>query len=239
MFCAILLVLPMLALLGKTIDIATIFVVIITTAIITPLASWQFIQLIAKIHDLEKKQRYLASHDELTNVMTRREFFDHCQTVYSLSYRNNASLSLAYIDFDNFKILNDTYGHPGGDEVLKVASQLIKDRLRDSDLFGRIGGEEFAIALPNTRPLSAYNLLVEISELIKDYKILFEGAPIRTSISIGITTFEEGNRVSFAQLNKQADNAMYAAKHAGKGEVIVHDQGADTANESGLTERTE
>ncbi len=195
---------------------------IIVPAIIAPSVTWYIIGLLINIHQLEKESKALATYDMLTGVLTRHAFLANIESVFKRTVRNNSLLSLAYIDIDDFKKINDTYGHAAGDEVLKSFGLTVQNNLRESDLVGRIGGEEFALALPDTNLKNAILILDKIRLLTKDKGIKIHDQMIYFTISVGITQYEQNGQVSFEQLAKQSDDALYKAKNNGKDCIIEY-----------------
>ncbi|MEA1919756.1 MAG: GGDEF domain-containing protein, partial [Campylobacterota bacterium] len=181
------------------------------------------IQLEAKVKErtksllqANKKLHELAEIDELTGATSRREFFALTSHAFDLSKRNHTGLILLALDIDFFKHVNDTYGHPIGDEVLKLFSRTIQKILRRSDLFGRVGGEEFTIALQNIPMHDALILAEKIRYAIEHtpYVIDKEGS-VHFSVSIGVSTLEDDDK-SLSELIKRSDNALYLAKEEGR-----------------------
>jgi diguanylate cyclase len=199
-----------------------IFISIIAPAIIAPTVSWYMVGLVIKIHQLEMEMRTLATYDTLTGVMTRGAFLSNIESIYQIIRRNKSSLSLVYIDIDDFKKINDTYGHPGGDAVLKSFSSIIKKCNRKSDLVGRIGGEEFAIALPDTGLDGSIQISNKIRLLAKNTRVKYSSKTIQYTVSIGVALFGQENQIDLEQLIRQSDNALYKAKSSGKDCVMEY-----------------
>jgi len=162
----------------------------------------------------------LSVRDELTKLFNRRHFYNRLKEEFSRSTRHGAPLSLLFIDVDDFKRINDTYGHTAGDGVLREIGGLLKNTARLSDLTARCGGDEFAILLPNTNTEGAYELATRVAKLVENLamdKINNE----KITTSIGIATCFDKNVQSFEELVKKADAAMYQSKESGKGKVIL------------------
>ncbi len=207
---------------GLGLSLITIAISITAPLLIAPTISWFIISLLLRVHELEKEQRELASKDMLTGLMSRRAFIESCESLVKLSKRNKQSLILAYIDLDNFKQINDTYGHTGGNDVLISFSDVLRKRLRKSDLSGRIGGEEFAIAMSNTGLKQSITVLESIRDSIKKDRVVSSGNTIKYTLSIGVTILDNANNVDLDKLIIQADTALYSAKHSGKDCIIEY-----------------
>ena len=189
-------------------------------AIIAPSVTWYITGLLIKIHQLEKESKALATYDVLTGLLTRHAFLTNIESVFKRTVRKGTLLTLAYIDIDDFKNINDVYGHAAGDEVLKSFGFTVRNNLRDSDFVGRIGGEEFALALPDTNTKNAISILDKIRLSTKNKGVEINDQMIYFTISTGVTQYEHNNQVSFEQLAKQSDDALYMAKNNGKDCII-------------------
>lgn len=169
---------------------------------------------------LKQQLTKLANTDELTGLFNRRYFFVKGDEEYKRAQRYQLPLSFLMLDLDYFKLINDNYGHDMGDHVLKFFAELISPSLREFDLLGRLGGEEFAILLPNIDQLGAYNLAERLRVLVEESSFIFETQTITLTVSIGISSLNS----PLQQLNdllKQADQALYEAKGAGRNRVVV------------------
>lgn len=154
----------------------------------------------------------LADQDTLIPIPNRRAFVRELGRIISYSQRYNTDASLIYIDVNDFKQVNDEHGHAAGDAALiHIAGNLI-DRLRESDLIGRLGGDEFGIILSNADHDSALEKANELAQAVAAKPVAFDGRQFQVSISYGITTFKAGETVSDAIA--AADKAMYAFKAA-------------------------
>ncbi|WP_131655470.1 GGDEF domain-containing protein [Methylocucumis oryzae] len=210
-----------LRLFDSEIDEVTIFLSALVPALVAPCASWYIVGLSIKINQLKEELQIIASYDKLTGTMTRTAFLNSCESVYDAVNRKESSLAIYYIDVDDFKKINDTYGHPGGDAVLKAFGEVLQNCLRKSDMLGRIGGEEFAVVLPHISVTDALKLAEKLLSAIKQSPVFYSGLHIPYSVSIGITPNESSNKTSLEQLFKQADHALYQAKLNGKACVAV------------------
>ena len=170
-------------------------------------------------NDLE----YLAMHDGLTGLFNRLYFESELKQYTAMAARGNGPHALLYLDLDRFKVINDTLGHHHGDMVLKNISSLIKTRLRKSDFFSRIGGDEFALLLPNTKQKTALTLAINICKLLDDYQCKIEGKIFKVNCSIGIAEII-GDQYPADEYMKQADIALYAAKKQGRNLAHIYSE---------------
>jgi diguanylate cyclase (GGDEF)-like protein len=127
---------------------------------------------------------------------------------------------LVIVDIDNFKRINDTYGHSFGDRVLRELSQLLLANIRESDLLARFGGEELAMILPNTKRLAAFDLLERLRQQVASRVFYAADDKVSITLSIGVTQFDT-QRHSAVELIKEADMALYEAKNNGKNQVVM------------------
>jgi len=161
----------------------------------------------------------VSVRDDLTKLYNRRHFYNRLKEEFSRSIRYGDPLSLLFIDVDDFKRINDTYGHAAGDRVLQEIGRLLKGAARESDLPARCGGDEFAMLLPNTSAEGAYELATRVAKLIQSHSIdEINNEEITTSV--GVATSFDKNVESYEELVRQADDAMYKSKESGKGKVV-------------------
>ncbi len=174
-----------------------------------------------KIHELNIELEQLAITDYLTNLYNRRFFMQRGDEEFKRAQRNQQPLSLLMLDIDEFKNVNDTFGHETGDLVLKQVSATLKASLREIDILGRIGGEEFAILLPNTTLEEATILAERVRQTLE--KSLFEtpGQDLSVTICIGVSMLKDGMS-SIDSLMRNADAALYHAKHGGRNRVVTY-----------------
>lgn len=173
----------------------------------------------------------LSITDALTGLANRRRFDQVLAAEWRRALREQNPISLLLIDADHFKDFNDTYGHPGGDTCLKfIASAVRSGANRASDLAARIGGEEFAVILPNTSGKGARGLAKHICEQLHTYGVPHAGNPAGVAtISIGCATVVPQPGQAFSLLVDRADHALYSAKHAGRN--CIHPSVSDEENE--------
>ena len=157
-----------------------------------------------------------AAHDRLTGVANREALLTTLASEIERATRHHKWLSVAFIDIDRFKPINDTYGHHTGDKVLREIASLLAENIRGSDLFGRYGGEEFMLILPETTPEEATVVAEHLRQLVMDHPLTI--APrqgMQVTISIGVAG-DVGSQLQPDRLVDQADAAMYAAKSLGR-----------------------
>jgi diguanylate cyclase (GGDEF)-like protein len=157
--------------------------------------------------------------DGLTRLHNKRYLHEFLDREIARSRRHHRPLSLAILDIDHFKQLNDTYGHVAGDYVLEGMSRLIQQYVRREQLLARFGGEEFALVLPETDLEQARSACEKMRRLVEQASFEFDGDELRTSVSIGVATLE--GRVSPEQLLKAADDELLRAKRCGRNRVIA------------------
>lgn len=167
---------------------------------------------------LNEKLEKLAKNDSLTGILNRGSFFDSAQHLLVLSERQKSSASLVLMDLDHFKMVNDTYGHFIGDKVLIHFTQTIRSFLRESDIFGRLGGEEFAIFLSGAGINEASKLADKLRKAISDSTLEIDGKTVTYTVSIGVES-STPNDHSIDDLFKRADIKLYGAKDKGRDRV--------------------
>ena len=171
------------------------------------------------LYKTNKKLEKLTVTDELTNVLNRRGLFNELKKKAFFCHRYNKHFYIIMVDIDHFKKINDRYGHKIGDEVLKEVAQRLKNQIRDYDIIGRYGGEEFLIAVDN--PIVAKRLW----QVIREKPFVIEGNTISVTISIGVSIFEPPSKKgevekTLTQAINTADKALYEAKLKGRDKII-------------------
>lgn len=177
-------------------------------------------ELLRHKEQTRKTLERMAEHDDLTGLLNRRKFMERAAAELNRDHRNHRPVSVAMADIDFFKSINDTYGHTTGDQVLKAFAGVLKKDLRESDLVGRIGGEEFAFLLPEADPVAAKQLLERIRSAVQSNPLeLADGKHVQATLSIGVA---DASACSLAVALRHADTALYSAKAKGRNRVEVH-----------------
>ena len=162
--------------------------------------------------------RILAQTDELTGLANRRETLSSLKRTLADAERTGRGVAFALLDIDHFKRVNDTYGHPVGDEVIRILADKAMASVRGGDLVGRIGGEEFAIVLPGADVAQAYAVCERLRERVHSTAIALEdGTELHITVSVGIARRFDGDSVE--SIIERADAALYQAKHGGRDQV--------------------
>jgi diguanylate cyclase (GGDEF)-like protein len=162
----------------------------------------------------------LAITDEGTNIFNRRHFFHLAEQEFSRSGRYNHPLAAMIIDVDVFKRFNDRYGHIVGDQVLYAVAQTLKQNLREIDILGRYGGEEFSVLLPVIELAAAQRVAERLQTRVADTKVDTDAGPLSVTISVGLATRNQKTQTLLSLIDL-ADQAMYIAKNAGGNRVAI------------------
>lgn len=172
---------------------------------------------ISRMEHVETHMEYLAHHDALTDLPNRLLLLSRLEHTLELAKRNNEKCALMFMDLDSFKSINDTYGHAAGDEVLKIVSQRMKARIRDTDTLARFAGDEFVIILSAVHHKNDITAVAKaLVESMSEPCTLSNGTIIKTGVSIGISVYPDDGLQS-AVLLELGDKALYRAKHDGRG----------------------
>lgn len=184
--------------------------------------NWMVEQLDAyrqRILGQNRELERLATTDPLTGVYNRRYFMDFATKEFLRSQRYSHVFSAIQMDIDHFKKINDTHGHAVGDEVIKAFTVMCQEVLRESDVLGRVGGEEFSIILPETEKAGALIVAERIRRAIADLKVYADDHVVRFTVSIGLTSLRQDDAGIEAVL-RRADEALYLAKNGGRNKVV-------------------
>ncbi|MCO4800007.1 MAG: diguanylate cyclase [Colwelliaceae bacterium] len=192
------------------------------------------LRLMEKTQQLEK----LAKTDSLTQVNNRGSFEDLVSKAISQAKRTDQNVSLAMFDLDFFKNVNDTYGHETGDKALIDFAGILIETFRDYDIIGRIGGEEFAVCMPNTLIQDAFNACERCREALESHNINvdYEGSnhQLSLTVSIGVTS-ARGHLMDFDDLLRIADHGLYKAKKNGRNQSVIEGE-FENINKNSTTE---
>ncbi|MDL2214303.1 diguanylate cyclase [Clostridia bacterium OttesenSCG-928-O13] len=171
------------------------------------------------IDTLDKK----ATHDALTQIYNRDAFFRMANISFISVSKQAGQAVIVLFDLDHFKTVNDTYGHLCGDAVLRAAAQRLAKRLRDTDIFGRYGGEEFCAFLMRISVDSAVILANELRHCIEAEDFSYEEHSIPLTISVGIAAYDQRIHTTLEDMIRSADEALYTAKNNGRNQVVIFD----------------
>ena len=201
--------------------VGIIIILLMTIFVISGLNYW-----FAEYTKLEKKQTHMANTDELTDLVNRRHFFEILEREVLQAKIRRTSLALMMLDIDNFKNINDTYGHLGGDEILKLIGQILQTNVYSLDVVARYGGEEFVVLLPSTSSTKAYHAAEKLRKIVEQFQWKISDKQISVTISIGLVNIDSNNLQDTYELIEKADEALYIAKRSGRNCVIRWDKAA-------------
>jgi len=190
--------------------------------IIAPIGTWKLFGLLLQLDYLEGRMRELAFVDELTHLMTRRAFFESAYLYFGIAHRHGKTFGLLMVDLDNFKTINDRYGHSFGDDVLHTFGGLVNQMTRESDIVGRYGGDEFVFILPDTDVIGVMQYTEKLHSLVRRTSLEYDNEVVQFTISIGAAFFDDPNKIKgIKMLIENADHALYNAKVTGKNKTVV------------------
>ena len=181
---------------------------------------WELADANARLAQKQEDLEFQATHDTLTGLCNRREFLRLTKAELVRARRYPADTSLIMVDLDHFKKINDSYGHPVGDEVLKQTAKLLSKRVRAQDLVARLGGEEFVILLRETPKNGALELAEALRTSLNKSPMTINDLELSISASFGISSLPKGHSGSVDELYSAADKALYLAKSAGRNRVV-------------------
>jgi diguanylate cyclase (GGDEF) domain len=188
---------------------------------------FSFSELLARIRvgsrvvQYQQHLEYQTQVDSLTGLFNRRAFENKINEEFERSKRYHNPLSVLLLDIDNFKTINDTYGHHGGDAALVRISETFREKTRQSDFPSRYGGEEFVLILPETDQDSALQVAGKIHDSIRESSFGTTARPFSLTVSIGVSSTSARFYSSWRELVEDADRALYIAKNAGKDRVEI------------------
>ena len=188
-------------------------------------------QDISERKELAGRLEYLVDHDFLTGLYNRRHFEQELAREVERASRYGSPGVVFLIDIDNFKTVNDTFGHMAGDDLLKAIAGLLKHRMRHTDILARVGGDEFAVLLPQTNATQATGVADDFVKALDKQAAMLANQSIRITASVGVASFDD---ISDAEVLARADVAMYAAKQAGRNRFIIYQPFAGSGNQGNL-----
>mgnify|MGYP001611879736 FL=1 len=193
----------------------SLVIAIVVPAVIAPVFTYILLSLVFKFESLEEQLRQLAITDELTQTYNRRHFIETAEREFARARRYRETFSVVVLDLDDFKFVNDTHGHPAGDQVLRTVSDLCRRNIRQHDTFARYGGEEFVFLLPGLDYAGACEFAERIRRRLAGTPVAFGNRLIHVTASLGVAVYHEGLS-DLDSLLTHADQAMYRAKNLGK-----------------------
>ena len=176
---------------------------------------------ITKGKELEKQLKFIAFHDSLTNLYNRQFFLDQMILLTSKSKREETHATIAFLDLDGFKAINDDYGHACGDYVLQITAKRLQECFRQHDIIARYGGDEFVVLLNNNIPLTDLESILNRLIVSISSDITYQNQTVSVGVSIGVSQSTQNN-IDTKRLLEQADQALYQAKANGKGCFTFH-----------------
>jgi diguanylate cyclase (GGDEF)-like protein len=202
--------------------VAVIVTFCVASSIIALVFAYPFITLLQRsVRHAQLVQD--SRHDSKTGLLNAATWDRQATTEVARAVRTRTALAIAILDIDRFKVINDTYGHLVGDQVLKEIARTLTSALRDYDLAARFGGEEFSLLLPQTRAVDAIRIAERIRSNIAAMSIIAPGAVggerVQVTVSIGVAALDSGTDRTFSQLMAAADAALYRAKGSGRDQV--------------------
>ncbi|MBK6791432.1 MAG: GGDEF domain-containing protein [Anaerolineales bacterium] len=215
-FSVTLIIIPINMLMGGSILTGMVINVIVCTTFM-PYHLYQVLSLLVELDTLRMEIYDTSIRDELTKAYNRRYFFEATRILENTDSHIPPHTSILLIDLDDFKVLNDTYGHATGDRALKTLTEQCNLMFRNSDVFARYGGDEFICLLPQTNHEQAHEIAKRTSERFSEVTIKAKGAEIPLHASIGVATSSTEQKLS--DLISMADQALYKAKRQGKNRI--------------------
>lgn len=178
-----------------------------------------------ELKEANQRLKQLVVHDEKTGLFNYRSFAERLGIEFRRARRYREYLSLMILDLDRFKDINDRYGHPSGDEVLREFAQVLARNARDTDLVARYGGDEFVILLPETAGPHAFRLAERIRQALERNALDLADRPVNVTTSAGIATYPANPKIQDGEdLIRLADRALYQAKEGGRNRTVLDPQ---------------
>lgn len=202
------------ALLGRPPRIEDLVIAVVAPLVIAPLMTVQILRLLLQLDETEQRLRILSYTDDLTQVYNRRYFMQYIDQEFKRAQRYGETFSIAILDLDNFKEINDTWGHLVGDEVLRALPDVFRAGVRKSDICARYGGDEFVFLFPKGDRQQSQAWASRLYETFAATALEIQSLQIRPLFSMGIAVFDS-TMENFDEMLKRADEALYQAKALG------------------------
>lgn len=197
-----------------------ILIAILVPAIIAPLLSYALLRLLFQLDAAEERMRELSTRDDLTQAYNRRHFIEHARVEWERALRYGEEFAIIIFDIDDFKRINDIYGHLAGDEVLREVSRVCEKEARASDMLARYGGDEFVYLIPNSEAIDIQAFMERVQKRLSENMLRISQDEIRITVSMGARRFDD-EVANFEAILSQADQALYTAKRSGGNAVWV------------------
>jgi diguanylate cyclase (GGDEF)-like protein len=195
-------------------------IAIVVPMLVAPIMNIQILRLLLQLDEAEQRLQVLSHTDDLTQTYNRRYFIQYIDQEFKRAKRYGTTFSVALLDIDNFKQINDQWGHLVGDQVLRSLTQMLKASIREADVCARYGGDEFILLFPQTDKLQTEIWVRRVYETFAANSIQVDEMQITPLFSVGVAAFE-GSFDNFDQVLKQADDALYEAKHTGGNHFVL------------------
>lgn len=176
-----------------------------------------------QVKDAYEHVSQIAITDALTNIHNARYLHDQVSIELESAKRYNTTLACLMIDIDDFKVINDTHGHPFGDVVLANIAKILRQSVRQIDIVGRLGGEEFLVVMPHTSVQMALPVAERIRQAVQRWPFPIDGKEVTVTVSIGVAAFPSEGIADKSSFLKMADDALYQAKRTGKNRTVAAD----------------
>jgi diguanylate cyclase (GGDEF)-like protein len=202
------------------IKISGLLVSALVPLVITPTVGGFFFRAYFELDEVKTQLTHLSVTDDLTQVYNRRYFIGRANYELSRAKRYGHVFSMLLLDLDDFKQINDEYGHPAGDEVLQMVANTCLRESREVDVLARYGGDEFALLIPGQHEMQAVQYANRLRRLLAESKIMYDGHELGVTSSVGVVTWTQ-EIVDLERLIYLMDKALYEAKRAGKNRTVV------------------
>jgi diguanylate cyclase (GGDEF)-like protein len=191
-----------------------LFIAVLAPGIMAPVFSYFTLRLVFHLEAAEEKLRHLSTTDDLTQVYNRRHFIQIAKTEWARARRYGEEFAIVIFDLDEFKRINDTYGHVVGDQVLRTVGEVCMREVRSTDTFARFGGDEFVFLIPKSAEIDLEAFIERVRIRLAQTRIPHQQGDIRFTVSIGAKRFDQ-HMLEFDTILMKADEALYRAKRNG------------------------